>query len=112
MIKAKGCVPRARHGDRGRPSAGASEAHNDFWCGMSREHADGDAKLLIKFAWPYAMLSGADELFFKDLFLRRQIFTAMIRFQNYDYSIKRRGSCVHMCGAEPSPLCTSTVDIQ
>ena len=44
MIKAKGCVPRARLGDRGRPSAGA---------GMSREHAGGDAKLLIKFAWPY-----------------------------------------------------------
>ena len=52
MIKAKGCVPRARLGDCGRPSAGASEAHNDFWCGMSREHAGGDAKLLIKFAWP------------------------------------------------------------
>ena len=50
MIKAKG---RARLGDRGGPSAGASEAHNDFWCGMLREHAGGDAKLLIKFAWPY-----------------------------------------------------------
>ena len=37
---------------RERPST--SEAHNDFWCGMSGVHAGGDAKLLIKFAWPYA----------------------------------------------------------
>ena len=36
---------------RERPST--SEAHNDFWCGMSGVHAGGDAKLLIKFAWPY-----------------------------------------------------------
>ena len=35
---------------RERPST--SEAHNDFWCGMSGVHAGGDAKLLIKFAWP------------------------------------------------------------
>ena len=38
---------------RERPST--SEAHNDFWCGMSGVHAGGDAKLLIKFAWPYAL---------------------------------------------------------
>ena len=38
---------------RERPST--SEAHNDFWCGMSGVHAGGDAKLLIKFAWPNAL---------------------------------------------------------
>ena len=40
---------------RERPST--SEAHNDFWCGMSGVHAGGDAKLLIKFAWPNALES-------------------------------------------------------
>ena len=39
---------------RERPST--SEAHNDFWCGMSGVHAGGDAKLLIKFAWPYVVI--------------------------------------------------------
>ena len=54
--------------NRGWPSAGASVAHNDFWCGMSREHAGGDAKLLIKFAWPKYIYSS---------FRRREFFVSL-----------------------------------